>query len=44
MKAQNATAKKKRVSKKLKKSWRKHVNIGDVEDYLEEERLKERLG
>lgn len=36
--------KKKRVSKKLKVSWRKHVNINDVEEYLEDTRLEERVG
>ncbi|KAF2879210.1 hypothetical protein ILUMI_26965 [Ignelater luminosus] len=36
--------KKKRVSKKTKVSWRKHVNIEDVENFLEEQRLEERLG
>lgn len=39
-----SSIKKKRVSKKLKKSWRKHVNINDVEEFLEEKRLEERLG
>ncbi|KAJ8956766.1 hypothetical protein NQ314_006640 [Rhamnusium bicolor] len=39
-----AITKKKRVSKKLKESWRKHVNIADVEDFLEDKRLEERLG
>lgn len=38
------TIKKKRVSKKSKLSWRKHVNITDVEDFLEDKRLEERLG
>ncbi|CAH1176756.1 unnamed protein product [Phaedon cochleariae] len=36
--------KKKKVSKKLKSSWRKHVNIKDVEEFLEDQRLDERLG
>ncbi|KAJ3665022.1 hypothetical protein Zmor_000542 [Zophobas morio] len=36
--------KKKRVSKKSKLSWRKHVNINDVEEFLEDQRLEERLG
>ncbi|KAG5898575.1 hypothetical protein JTB14_016587 [Gonioctena quinquepunctata] len=35
---------KKKVSKKLKSSWRKHVHVQDVEDFLEEKRLEERLG
>jgi len=34
----------KRVSKKSKKSWRKNVNVKDVEDYLDDVRLEERLG
>lgn len=38
------SVKKKRVSKKLKGSWRKHVNINDVEEFLEEKRLEEKLG
>ncbi|KAL1122102.1 hypothetical protein AAG570_003508 [Ranatra chinensis] len=36
--------KKKGVSKKSKKSWRKHVNIQDVDDFLDDKRLEERLG
>ncbi|KAL0819171.1 hypothetical protein ABMA28_008424 [Loxostege sticticalis] len=36
--------KKKHVSKKNKKAWRKHCDIRDVEDFLEEQRLDERLG
>ncbi|XP_043487207.1 ribosome biogenesis protein NOP53 [Polistes fuscatus] len=36
--------KKRKVSKKTKKSWRKHVDTTDVENFLEEERLEERLG
>lgn len=36
--------KKKRVSKKKKIAWRKHVNINDVEEFLEDQRLEERLG
>ncbi|KAL0277003.1 UNVERIFIED_CONTAM: hypothetical protein PYX00_004438 [Menopon gallinae] len=39
-----ATAKRKRVSKKTKKSWRKNVDINDVEDFLEEQRWEERTG
>lgn len=38
------TAKKKRVSKKTKQSWRKHVNIKDVESFLDEKRDDERIG
>lgn len=36
--------KKKRVSKKSKLSWRKHVSIADIEEFLEDKRLEERLG
>lgn len=39
-----ATTKRKRVSKKSKKSWRKNVNIDDVEDFLDEQRWEERTG
>lgn len=39
-----SSTKKKRVSKKHKSSWRKHVNITDVEEFLEDKRLEERLG
>ncbi|XP_045778941.1 ribosome biogenesis protein NOP53 [Maniola jurtina] len=36
--------KKKRVSKRTKTAWRKHCDITDVEAYLEDQRLEERLG
>jgi len=36
--------KKKRVSKKNKKSWRKHTDTKDVDSFLDEIRLEERLG
>lgn len=36
--------KKKRVSKKNKIAWRKHIDIQDVEDFLEDQRLEERIG
>ncbi|KAG6446166.1 hypothetical protein O3G_MSEX004275 [Manduca sexta] len=39
-----AVKKKKHVSKKNKKDWRKHCDITDVEEFLEEQRLDERLG
>lgn len=39
-----SVVKRKRVSKKSKLSWRKHVNIADVEEFLEDQRLEERLG
>jgi len=35
---------KKKVVKHLKKSWKKHSDIQDVEDYLEDKRLEERTG
>lgn len=38
------STKKKRVSKKTKASWRKHTDIQDVEDFLEEQRTQERIG
>ncbi|XP_055844086.1 ribosome biogenesis protein NOP53 [Episyrphus balteatus] len=38
------STKKKRVSKKTKASWRKHTDIKDVEDFLEEQRAEERIG
>ena len=34
----------KKASKKNKKSWRKNTDIEDVEDFLEDQRLEERLG
>nr|XP_049693474.1 ribosome biogenesis protein NOP53 [Helicoverpa armigera] len=36
--------KKKRVSKKNKKAWGKYCDIRDVEEFLEDQRLEERLG
>jgi hypothetical protein len=36
--------KKKRVSKKNKKSWRKHTDTEDVDSFLDDKRLEERLG
>ncbi|CAG4990806.1 unnamed protein product [Parnassius apollo] len=36
--------KKKHVSKKNKKAWRKYCDIKDVEDFLEDQRLEERIG
>ncbi|XP_074659285.1 ribosome biogenesis protein NOP53-like [Tubulanus polymorphus] len=36
--------KKQRVNKNKKKSWRKHIDINDVEDYLDDKRLQERTG
>lgn len=39
-----AIKKKKRVSKKTKTAWRKYSDINDVEEFLEDQRLEERLG
>ncbi|EZA54036.1 hypothetical protein X777_05885 [Ooceraea biroi] len=39
-----AKTKKHKVSKKTKKSWRKHVDINDVDAFLDNKRLEERLG
>ncbi|GBP28911.1 Ribosome biogenesis protein NOP53 [Eumeta japonica] len=36
--------KKRHVSKKNKKAWRKYCDIQDVEDFLDDQRLEERLG
>lgn len=36
--------KKRKVSKKNKKSWRKNVDIKDVDKFLDNKRLEERLG
>lgn len=38
------TVKKKRVSKRNKKAWRKHTDIKDVDNFLDDQRLEERLG
>lgn len=40
----DTVGKKRKVSKKTKKSWRKHVDIKDVDSFLDSERLEERLG
>lgn len=40
----DAKIKKRKVSKKTKKSWRKHVDIKDVDEFLDNKRLEERLG
>ena len=39
-----APKRKKNASKKNKKSWRKNVDLDEVEDFLEDQRLEERLG
>lgn len=36
--------KRKRFSKKNKRSWRKHTNVKDVEEYLEGRRREEKFG
>lgn len=36
--------KKRRHSKKKKESWRKHIDITDVNEFLDEQRLEERIG
>ena len=36
--------KKRKVSKKTKKSWRKNVDVKDVDKFLDDKRLEERLG
>ncbi|EFN85346.1 Uncharacterized protein CG1785 [Harpegnathos saltator] len=36
--------KKRKVSKKTKKSWRKHIDTKDVDAFLEDIRLEERMG
>lgn len=41
---QNAPKKAKGSSKKTKKGWRKNVDITQEEDFLEDQRLEERLG
>lgn len=38
------STKRKRVSKKNKTSWRKHIDIEDVNEFLESSRLDERIG
>ena len=39
-----ATMKRKKVSKNKKQTWRKHTDIKDVEEHLEEARREERTG
>lgn len=39
-----ASTKKRRVSKKNKIAWRKYVDMKDVDKFLEDSRLEERLG
>ncbi|XP_028417836.1 ribosome biogenesis protein NOP53-like [Dendronephthya gigantea] len=43
-KVETVKKKRKRVSKKSKRSWRKNVDITDVEEYLDEVRRQERTG
>ncbi|XP_055384814.1 ribosome biogenesis protein NOP53 [Condylostylus longicornis] len=40
----SATLKKKKFSKKNKSAWRKHINVSDVDEFLEEQRQAERIG
>nr|XP_012228255.1 PREDICTED: uncharacterized protein CG1785 [Linepithema humile]XP_012228256.1 PREDICTED: uncharacterized protein CG1785 [Linepithema humile]XP_012228257.1 PREDICTED: uncharacterized protein CG1785 [Linepithema humile] len=40
----DSKTRKHKVSKKTKKSWRKYVDIKDVDAFLEDKRLEERLG
>ncbi|CAB3983536.1 Hypothetical predicted protein [Paramuricea clavata] len=40
----NVKKKRKRVSKKSKRSWRKHVDITEIEEHLDEVRRQERTG
>ena len=40
----NAPMKNKGASKKNKKSWRKNTSIEDIEEFLDDQRLEERLG
>jgi nucleolar protein 53 len=40
----DAPKRRQRASKKNKKSWRKNTNLDDVDEYLEDQRLEERLG
>lgn len=37
-------SKKRKVSKKTKRAWRKHVDTKDIDKFLEDSRLEERLG
>ena len=37
-------SKRKRVSKKSKSSWRKHSDVKDVDEFLEQKRFEERTG
>jgi nucleolar protein 53 len=39
-----APKKNKGASKKNKKSWRKNTSIEDIEEFLDDQRLEERLG
>lgn len=36
--------KKVRVSKNKKKSWRKHTDIKEIEEFLDNKRFEERVG
>jgi len=41
---ENNKLRRKKVSKKTKKAWRKHSDIKDVENFLDDIRLQERTG
>ena len=43
-KEETGIAKRRRVSKKNKKNWRRHADVKDVEDYLEGRRREELFG
>lgn len=38
------STKKKRFSKKSKESWRKRIDISDVNNFLDDQRQQERIG
>ena len=38
------TTKKLKVSRNRKKTWKKHCQANDVEEFLEEKRFNERIG
>jgi nucleolar protein 53 len=44
MASDTSVGKKKKYSKNSKRNWRKHTDIKDVEEYLDEVRRDERTG
>lgn len=42
--AASAAMKKKKVSKRNKVAWRKHIDISDVDKFMDEQRQDERVG